>query len=176
MANPTPREVWKMLKRQRTPWIVFDKSYERRSRKNCQWSPPIICRANSSNICPGSGSPMVRSDPRVRNAAGSPASRCKSLAPLARAVAIIVSKSICNTVTSTGHEGKRRKCRCAVLFSNIDPFGPPPKMPPEALLYACKRQALEHHFCPHRKSRFSPGEGFFQASADQVPGAIPQVI
>src|ERR1035441_7084467 len=49
MASPTPRAVWKMLMRHRTPRIVRDMSNERRSKNTGHCSSPMSERAISAS-------------------------------------------------------------------------------------------------------------------------------
>jgi len=94
IAMPVPRDVCRTLTRQRTPRIVFEKSKERRSKKNCHCSSPKSPRAISARTWAGMASPARRNVPRTRIAGDRPDSRCKSLAPLLAAWLINDSKSI----------------------------------------------------------------------------------
>ena len=82
MARPEPRDECNMLIRQRTPRMVRDISNERRSRKTGQCASPRSPRARAVNVFGAMISPETRNSPRTRSAAGIPASRCRSLAPL----------------------------------------------------------------------------------------------
>ena len=80
--------------RQRTPRMVRDMSNERRSTNTGHCSSPMSKRAKSASGRGAMGAPATRNVPRTRNAAGIPASRCRSLAPLLAANSIIESSSI----------------------------------------------------------------------------------